>query len=284
MKSVVIRAAIVAAVVFAALFAAALTLIDPQPSSGYGSGYYSSSGDFQVSRKNYASLKNSGGGLTAQPLGDVQKYEKVATLSQSTNAFDAAKAKIEALIAASNGLVQYENLTGLSGYRALHLGVGVPPAKFDGFIQEAGKLAELTGLSIVKNDKTNEYRELRAKRETLEKARKALVELGNSGGSVEERLKVQGQLTELEQKIQGLGVSLGDFDSENEFCTVKLSLQEIGAPRASSWPARALSALGWAMAGFAGLAGGFLMICAALWIGALALGMAIRISRSLASE
>ena len=30
----------------------------------------------------------------------------------------------------------------------------------------------------------------------------------------------------LEQQIQGLGVSLGDFDAENEFVTVKLLLAE----------------------------------------------------------
>lgn len=162
----------------------------------------------------------------------LQKYEKVASVAETTKEFDATRKKTVDLITASEALIQYEQLAGLTGRRTLQLGIGVPPAKFDAFIDDARKLATLTSLTIVKNDKTNEFRELRAKRETLEKARKALTDLAGSGGSVDERLKVQAQLTDIEQKIQDLGVSLGDFDSQNEFCTVLLAMNEnLGAPR-----------------------------------------------------
>ena len=64
------------------------------------------------------------------------------------------------------------------------------------------KIAKISYLAIVKTDKTNEYRQLRAKRETLEKALKALTDMAGAGGSVDERLKVQARLTEIEEKIQ----------------------------------------------------------------------------------
>ena len=104
---------------------------------------------------------------------DAQKYEKVATIGQSTSNFDADRAKVETLITAAAGLTQYEQQQGLDGHRILYLGIGVPPAKFDAFIVDVRKIAKNTNLSVIKTDKTNEYRLLRARRETLDKSRKA---------------------------------------------------------------------------------------------------------------
>ena len=81
-----------------------------------------------MARKNYASEKKAGGNI--QPS-DAQKYEKVATIGESTSNFDADRAKIESLIASSGALTQYEQQQGLSGHRTLQLGIGVPPSPFD---------------------------------------------------------------------------------------------------------------------------------------------------------
>jgi hypothetical protein len=73
---------------------------------------------------------------------------------------------------------------------------------------------------------------------------------------VDERLKVQARLTEIEEKIQDLGVSLGEFNAENEFCTVKLTLAEIEPPLSLTGAARAMGALFWALEHFIFLAAG----------------------------
>ena len=39
-------------------------------------------------------------------------------------------------------------------------------------------------------------------------------------------MDLENRILEIEQQLQGLGVSLGDFDDENEFCTVQFSLLE----------------------------------------------------------
>src|SRR5258706_14057215 len=126
----------------------------------------------------------------------------MAPVGQSTSNFDADRAKVDALIVASNGLTQYELQQGLTGARILHLTIGVPPGKFDPFIEDIRKIAKNTHLVVVKTDKTNEYRQLRARRETLEKTRKALTEMAASGGSIDERLKVHAQLAQVEDKLQ----------------------------------------------------------------------------------
>ena len=280
LKKAFARAAFAGLALFAALFIAKFEIgdgaVSPADVALYGGSY-----SFEMARKNYASQKQIGGTIAAS---DVQKYEKVATIGQSTQDFDADRAKAEALIASVGGLTQYEQQQGLSGRRTLQLGIGVPPAKFDFFIEEARKIAKVTFLAIVKTDKTNEYRQLRARRETLEKARKALTDMAGAGGSVDERLKVQAQLSEVEEKIQDLGVSLGDFNAENEFCTVKLTLAETAAARHASMAARALNAFAWAAEYVLFLAGGLLLLAFALWLVVLAAGVIVRAWGKVASE
>ena len=39
-------------------------------------------------------------------------------------------------------------------------------------------------------------------------------------------MALENRILEIEQQLQQLGVSLGDFDAENEFCTIQFSLLE----------------------------------------------------------
>ena len=67
---------------------------------------------------------------------------------------------------------------------------------------------------------------LNAKKSSLEKIRKSLIELKNHTGKIDEFINLQNRILEIESELQDLGVLLGDFDEENEFCTVKFSLIE----------------------------------------------------------
>ncbi len=275
------RAAILAAAVFAVLFIGKLATGDEAVSPSGNALQNDGSSGIYMARKNYASQKQAGASIAPA---EAQKYEKVATIGQSTPDLDVGRAKIESLIASSGGLTQYEQLQGLSGHRTLQLGIGVPPSQFDAFVEEARKIAKVTYLAIVKTDKTNEYKQLRAKRETLEKARKALADMAVSGGSVDERLKVQAKLTEVEDKLQELGVSLGDFNTDNEFCTVKLTLAESGAPHGRSLLSRAFHAFAWALEDFVYVAIGFLALALALWLATLAVGALVRAWSKISSD
>ena len=274
------RAAILAFLLFAALFIAKFAM-EGSPRSSPAAGWSSGSASFDTGRKNYASQRQSGEALAPS---DAQKYEKIATIGQSTSHFDADRAKVETLITAAAGLTQYEQQQGLDGHRTLYLGIGVPPAKFDAFIVDVRKIAKNTNLSVIKTDKTNEYRLLRARRETLDKSRKALLDMAASGGSLDERLKVQAQLTAVEDKIQDLGVSLGDFNAENEFCTVKLTLVESAAPRGLSVPMRAFQSFAWAVEYFLYVTVGFLFLALAVWLGVLALGLLVHTWKKIARD
>lgn len=186
--------------------------------------------DFAAGVKNYASKKYKRRSVSPAPPsgGADQKYEKVANVGLKTRAFDDDEKRVRELIKTNSALIQFEQRRGLEGRRVLQLAIGVDPERFDDFVDKIQTYGKLTALTVNKSDKTNEYRELIAKRSALEKTREALTALKQREGQIKSMIELEQQILSLEQQIQGLGVNLGDFDSENEFVTVKVLLAEAG--------------------------------------------------------
>jgi hypothetical protein len=125
-----------------------------------------------------------------------------------------------------NGIIQYEENSGQRGSRSLHLLIGIPPAKFDSSYSALLKIGTIRSKEITKIDKTNEFKNLNAKKASLEITRQSLLDIKKQSGRIEEYINLQNRILEIEQELQGLGVLLGDFDAENEFCTIRFSLHE----------------------------------------------------------
>jgi len=179
--------------------------------------------------KNYASdqlkIQRDDSGQ-AQAVNIDQKYEKVASVVTNTKSFEDDEKSVRDLTAKHSALILFENSSGLAGARRFELAIGVPPERFDPMITELKKIGQLSSIQINKTDKTNEYKELKAKRASLEKTRDLLVSLKSKSGRIEEFTALENRILQIEDQIQDTGVSLGDFDQANEFCTVNLSLEE----------------------------------------------------------
>jgi hypothetical protein len=194
---------------------------------------YAEANESEFSRKNYASEK-----LKVEKPADNQsyqvdqKYEKVASMLSQSQSFDTEEKQLREATAKYNALIQYEQRSGLPGNRRLNLAIGVPPDRFDAFVAEAKEIGKLLSIRIDKTDKTNEYKDLKAKRISLEKAREALIALKSKGGRIDESINLESKILEIETEVQSLGVRLGEYDQENEFCTVRVGLQEQTAGKA----------------------------------------------------
>ena len=195
----------------------------------------SQSSDFTLSRKNYATEKVVQTSHTSSVPKYDQKYEKIGSLSSSTKEFEQDEKKARELIKAQKAVIQYEVSSGLEGRRYLNLGIGVNPDKFDEVISEIKKIGKLESVQINKTDKTNEYSDLNAQRISLEKSRNSLLSFKGKGGRIDELINLENKILEIEGSIQKLGVKLGEFDTENEFCTIKFSLQESGRAVKVGW-------------------------------------------------
>jgi hypothetical protein len=211
----------------------------------------------EFSKSNYASekLKVAREGSN-QELSVDQKYEKIASAVSKTSVFAEDEERIRDVVTAHSALIQFEKFSGLPGSRQLTLAIGVPPARFDPMVAELRNIGELVSIHIDKTDKTNEYKELKAKRISLEKARDSLVALKSKGGRIDEFTNLENRILEIEDEIQSSGVRLGDYDAENEFCTVKLSLTEVATMvTAPTFRQRISAAIAWAMKYYAAFLG-----------------------------
>ncbi|MCS7073454.1 MAG: DUF4349 domain-containing protein [Bacteroidia bacterium] len=214
-------------------------------------------------RKNYASYEKSSR-YESDVLKEVnpdpkvqssdEKYEKTAWLSLRTSQFEQDEKRIRTEIKQKDAVIQNENREGLTGKRLLQLAIGVPPAAFDTMVSILGSVGKLQSIEIKKEDRTNEFRKLNAKRATLEKTRTSLYELKSKGGRIEELIALENRILEIEGEIQQLGVSLGEFTSQKEYCTILLTLTE-RADTHISFLQRIKVALEWAVKYY-----GFLLI------------------------
>lgn len=194
------------------------------PSSGYVR-------SFDINISNYASRKYKRKGKSKVSLeGNFpidQKYEKIATITSKSSKFTEDEKKLRTTIQKYEALIQYEQKSGKSGNRKLHLAIGVAPERFDDMIEDVKKIGNLNSIQINKTDKTNEYKNLNAKKISLVKARESLIELKKRNAPVKELVSLEDRILEIENQIQNLGVNLGDYDEENEFCTIKFSIAEV---------------------------------------------------------
>jgi len=205
---------------------------------------------FELERKNYASSKMAykTGTVGQQMTSTVdQKYEKVGTLKNLTEAYKEDEKKLYDLVKQQQLMIQLEQKSGRAYGRQLNIALGVVPDKFDSVIKMLREIGKLKHIQIDKKDKTNEYKKLEAKRISLQKARESLLELKQTEGSVGDMIILVNRLLDVENQIQSLSVNLGEFDVQNEFCTVKFTLQEVGKAKAISITHRVTVALAWAV-------------------------------------
>ena len=151
-----------------------------------------------------------------------------------TENYDADEQRTRAIVKEQNALIQEEAVNSDHNLRRLHLTIGVPPENFDRTVAAFKTVGKPGDFQVTKTDKTNDFLELKAKRTTLEKARDSLISLKTQGGKIEELVKLEKEILDLEGQIQGLGVQLGQFDKVNEFCTVRFGLAETRLEAVSS--------------------------------------------------
>ncbi len=165
-------------------------------------------------KRNYASEKKA---MTADvqqksAIASNQKFEKTASIKSKSSEFEKDERKIKVETRAFNAVIQYEQNIGQKGSRQIHLMIGVNPALFDSFCRVIQTIGVLKGIEVTKVDKTNEYKKLNAEKSSLEKTLQSLTELKVRVGQISDFVSLHDKILEIEERLQKLGVELGDFD------------------------------------------------------------------------
>ena len=226
--------------------------------------------DFELSRRNYAGQKKAGGVSGAMPQALDQRYEKIAVIGLATDQFDDDEAQVRLVAKEAGALIQFEQAHGLDGARRLQLALGVPPEKFDPVISSLRDIGEQVSFQVNKTDKTNEYRSLLARQKSLQKSRDSLIALQARDADLNALIALETSILDLENQIQNLGVEVGEFDSEFEFVTVKLVLNEVPATQLRDIPliSRLKTAAEWAIKWYVALNIALLAFLGVAYLGA----------------
>ncbi len=219
-------------------------------------------------RKNYASEKNFKEPAAPPDMGGEasQKYEKTATLNARTDQFEEDERKLRQTSASFGAIIQYEQRSGNPNHRRLHLLIGVRPELFDSFYVASQRIGVIFVNEVTKVDKTTEFRELNAQKASLQKALSNLTDLKNRAGTIADLVGLHDKILEIEKQMQELGVELGNFSAENEFCTFRFSLLENAATRSISFVSRAFDAFKWTIQYYFLLLLGMLFVLVAAWV------------------
>ncbi len=148
--------------------------------TGYASDFFNSVDNL---RKNYATennfyRKNVG---QQEAIAVQQKYEKTATVKSKSTQFEQDLAKVSQRIELFNAVIQYEQNTGNAGSREIHMVLGIAPEKFESFYVQMQQVGQVRVRVVTKVDKTNEYRQLNAKKASLKKTLASLNDLKSRG-------------------------------------------------------------------------------------------------------
>jgi hypothetical protein len=94
----------------------------------------------------------------------------------------------------------------------------------------------------------------------------SLNDLKSKAGQISDFVTLHDKILEIETQLQELGVELGDFDAENEFCTVRFSLYESATENKVGIFRRTKIALEWTIKYYAVLVFTILGICCVTFI------------------
>ena len=94
----------------------------------------------------------------------------------------------------------------------------------------------------------------------------SLNDLKSRSGQIGDYILLHDKILEIETHLQELGVELGNFDAENEFCTIKFSLYEGAADQKISFLYRVKVAAEWTIKYYAVLVFSMLALSATVFI------------------
>ena len=199
---------------------------------------------------NYASLKMEyaveGAGTSVLD----QKYERIASIVTKTANYDSDMAVFNAALETHKAVVQTENRSGLTGSRRAVFTIGVRPESFDSMSEAVSKIGKIVSSTTTKTDKTYEYRQMLAEKETLEQRRASYAELKKYGGSIPDLLQLEDKIIEVESQIQQQQIGLGEYSDENALCTINYTIYEGREP---GFLIKIWNALAWSAAVYAAI-------------------------------
>ena len=184
------------------------------------------------------------------PDADPRKVVKSAELSLQTVAYDQSAAKFEALVSSSGGYLENSSVQGKSAGgesgRVASYTVRVPAERLDEFLGKAGEIGSVVSRSVRGEDVTQSYFDSETRLKTLRAEQERILALMEKAEKIEDVIKIEERLTEVQTEIERLTGELKRLDSLISLSTVTVTITEVGvitAPQAGGLGGQLVSTL-----------------------------------------
>ncbi len=167
----------------------------------------------------------------------------ITTISMTIEVDDAASTvdEISSMAVASGGYVSssniYDSYYDSSSVKEGYITVRIPESEYPAFLEDVEDLGEINSKSVNSQDVTEEYIDVSARLDNLERQENRLLDILNMTETVEEVLAVEKELERVRGEIESLTGRLNYLDDRIEFSTITIRVTE-PRPITRSWGIR----------------------------------------------
>jgi hypothetical protein len=139
--------------------------------------------------------------------------------------------RLEEMVKSTGGYVQNASMRQINGLMQSNMTLRVPAEKLDDLLPRIEVLGKLERKNITGKDVTEEYYDSSARKATLEKQEKRILELLDKADTVKEILEIENELARVRGQIESLQARLKVIDDLTSLATVNVELR---APKSIS--------------------------------------------------
>ena len=161
-----------------------------------------------------------------------KKIKRTATLllEAETEAYMNAKIQIEYVLEQYQGYYttknEKKNTYGDKEYKIYTILLHVPQDSFDVAVEDLLKIAEVKSVSLAADDKTKQYYDTAAYLANYKEERERLMVLYERAETIDELIKIEERLTELQSYIDSYQSQLNILEAETTYATISITLSE----------------------------------------------------------
>ncbi|MBQ5954188.1 MAG: DUF4349 domain-containing protein [Lachnospiraceae bacterium] len=166
-----------------------------------------------------------------QNVQDGRKLIRTMGFAIETQDFDQSAAKITAMTAALGGYIENSSISGnsyqRSSARTATYVLRIPVSSLGDFNEKIDEIGNVTSRTEKVSDITLTYTDTESRLKSLETQRDTLMDLISRAESLEDLLKIQDHLTNVEYQLENYAAQLRLYDNQVEYSSVSIKLQEV---------------------------------------------------------
>lgn len=160
-----------------------------------------------------------------------RKVTREVSLAIIVSNVEEVASRMEEMAKSTGGYVQNAGMRQINGMMQSNMTLRIPAEKLDDLLPRLEALGKLERKNITGQDVTEEYYDSSARKATLEKQEKRILELLDKAGTVKEMLEIENELARVRGQIESLQARLKVIDNLTSLATVNVELR---APKSIS--------------------------------------------------